>query len=64
MALPTLSAHVPSRSRVLAGQLARQREQEARWRQQWELHAQYFKEQNVRSQKQAVWSSRHSYQQR
>lgn len=64
MALPTLSAHVPSRSRVLAGQLARQREQEARWRQQWELHAQYFREQSVRSQKQAVWSSRQSYQQR
>ncbi|XP_049906234.1 trichoplein keratin filament-binding protein [Epinephelus moara] len=63
MALPTLSAHVPSRSRVLAGQLARQREQEARWRQQWELHAQYFKEQNVRSHRQAVWSSHRSYQQ-
>ncbi|XP_040897387.1 trichoplein keratin filament-binding protein [Toxotes jaculatrix] len=63
MALPTLSACVPSRSRVLAGQLARQREQEARWRQQWELHARYFRDQNVCSQKQAVWSSRHSYQQ-
>uniref|UniRef100_A0A3B4ZCX7 Trichoplein keratin filament-binding protein n=1 Tax=Seriola lalandi dorsalis TaxID=1841481 RepID=A0A3B4ZCX7_SERLL len=63
MALPTLSAHVPSRSRVLAGQLARQREQEARCRQQWELHARYFREQSVRSQRQAVWSSRHSYQQ-
>lgn len=63
MALPTFSAHVPSRSRVLAGQLARQREQEARWRQQWELHAQYFRQQNVCSQRQAAWSSRHSYQQ-
>uniref|UniRef100_A0A3B5AG27 Trichoplein keratin filament-binding protein n=1 Tax=Stegastes partitus TaxID=144197 RepID=A0A3B5AG27_9TELE len=63
MALPTFSAHVPSRSRVLAEQLARQREQEARWRQQWELHAQYFREQSVRSQRQAAWSSRHSYQQ-
>ncbi|XP_070760888.1 trichoplein keratin filament-binding protein [Enoplosus armatus] len=63
MALPTLSAHAPSRSRVLAGQLARQREQEARWRQQWEMHAQYFREQSVLSQRQAVWSSRHSYQQ-
>ncbi|KAF3695816.1 Trichoplein keratin filament-binding protein [Channa argus] len=63
MALPTLSAHVPSRSRMLAGQLARQREQEAQWRKQWELHAQYLKEQSVRNQKQAVWSSRHSYQQ-
>uniref|UniRef100_A0A3Q1FGN4 Trichoplein keratin filament-binding protein n=1 Tax=Acanthochromis polyacanthus TaxID=80966 RepID=A0A3Q1FGN4_9TELE len=63
MALPTFSTHVPSRSRVLAEQLARQREQEARWRQQWELHARYFREQNVRSQRQAAWSSRHSYQQ-
>ncbi|KAM4576031.1 trichoplein keratin filament-binding protein isoform 1-T2 [Odontesthes bonariensis] len=63
MALPTLSAHVPNRSRALANQLARQREQEARWRQQWDLHAHYFKEQSVRSQKQAAWSSRHSYQQ-
>ncbi|XP_032370936.1 trichoplein keratin filament-binding protein isoform X1 [Etheostoma spectabile] len=63
MALPTLSAHVPGRSRVLAGQLARQREQEARWRQHWELHAQYLREQSVRSQRQAVWSSRHSFQQ-
>lgn len=64
MALPTLSTRVPSRSRVLADQLARQREQEARWRQQWELHAQYFREQSIRSQKQTVWSSRQSYQQR
>ncbi|KAM7391905.1 hypothetical protein PAMP_022552 [Pampus punctatissimus] len=63
MALPTFSARVPSRSRMLATQLARQREQEARCRQQWELHAQYFHQQSVRSQKQAVWSSRHSYQQ-
>ncbi|XP_034397534.1 trichoplein keratin filament-binding protein isoform X1 [Cyclopterus lumpus] len=62
MALP-LSAHVPNRSRVLAGQLARQREQEARCRQQWELHAQYFREQGVRSQRQAAWSSSQSYQQ-
>lgn len=64
MALPTLSAQIPSRSRTLAAQLARQREQEARCRQQWELHAQYFRVQSVRSEKQAVWSSRHSYQQR
>ncbi|KAM7017738.1 trichoplein keratin filament-binding protein [Tautogolabrus adspersus] len=62
MALPTFSAPLPSRSRVLAGQLARQREHEARWRQQWELHAQYFREQSVRSQKQAAWGSRQSYQ--
>ncbi|KAK7934103.1 hypothetical protein WMY93_004999 [Mugilogobius chulae] len=63
MALPTLSAYVPRRSRTWAGQMAVQREQQARWRQQWELHAQYFKEQSVRSEKQAAWSSRQSYQQ-
>lgn len=63
MALPTLSAKMSNRSRTLAEQMARQREQEARWRQQWELHAQYFKEQNVRSQRQAVWSS-NDYKQR
>ncbi|KAM6944756.1 trichoplein keratin filament-binding protein isoform 1-T1 [Lycodopsis pacificus] len=63
MALPAFSAHAPSRSRVLAGQLARQREQQARFRQQWELHAQYLKEQSVRSQRQAVWSSHQSHQQ-
>uniref|UniRef100_A0A3Q3XC44 Trichoplein keratin filament-binding protein n=1 Tax=Mola mola TaxID=94237 RepID=A0A3Q3XC44_MOLML len=62
MALPTFSARTPSRSRVLAAQLARQREHDARWRQQWELHAQYFREQSAHSQRQAVWSSTHSYQ--
>jgi trichoplein keratin filament-binding protein len=64
MALPTLCAHAPSRARVLERQMARQREQEARLRQQWELHSQYFKEQNVHGRKQAAWSSRQSYQQR
>ncbi|XP_017269193.1 trichoplein keratin filament-binding protein [Kryptolebias marmoratus] len=63
MALPTFSVHLPSRSRVLAEQLARQREQEARWRQRWELHARYFREQSVRSHRQAAWSSRSSFQQ-
>ncbi|XP_068422689.1 trichoplein keratin filament-binding protein [Clinocottus analis] len=63
MALPTLSSHLPNRTRVLAVQLARQREHDARCRQQWELHAQYFREQGVRSQRQAAWSSRQSYQQ-
>ncbi|XP_030215459.1 trichoplein keratin filament-binding protein [Gadus morhua] len=63
MALPTLCAHAPSRARVLERQMARQREQEARLRQQWELHSQYFKEQNVHGRKQAAWSSRQSYQQ-
>nr|XP_019956551.1 PREDICTED: trichoplein keratin filament-binding protein isoform X1 [Paralichthys olivaceus] len=62
MALPNLSAHGPSRSRTLAGQLARQREQEARWRQQWEQHARYFREQSLCGQRQAVWSSGRSYQ--
>ncbi|XP_041855050.1 trichoplein keratin filament-binding protein [Melanotaenia boesemani] len=62
MALPTLS-RAPSRSWVLADQLARQREQEVRWRQQWELHAQYFREQRVRSQTHAAWSSQRSYKQ-
>ncbi|XP_062310051.1 trichoplein keratin filament-binding protein [Osmerus eperlanus] len=63
MALPTLSSRWPSRTRSLERQLVRQREQEARCRQQWELHSQYFREQNVRSSKQAEWSSRQSYQQ-
>ncbi|XP_035022930.1 trichoplein keratin filament-binding protein [Hippoglossus stenolepis] len=63
MALPTLSAHVPGRSRALASQVARQREQEARCRQQWEQHARYFREQGVCSQRQAAWSSGQSYQQ-
>ncbi|CAM9334128.1 unnamed protein product, partial [Lampetra planeri] len=62
MALPTLSTYMPSRDRSLAGRMARQREQEARLRQQWETHAQYFREQGVRSQRQAVWSSQHCYQ--
>ncbi|KAA0716737.1 Trichoplein keratin filament-binding protein [Triplophysa tibetana] len=62
MALPTLSARWPGRVGALERQLVRQREQEARWRQQWELHSQYFREQEVRSSKQAHWSSRHSFQ--
>lgn len=64
MALPTLSACMPNRSRTWAVQMARQREQQARLRQQWDFHAQYFREQTVRSQRQAAWSSRQSYQQR
>ncbi|KAK0138108.1 Trichoplein keratin filament-binding protein [Merluccius polli] len=63
MALPTLCAHAPSRARVLERQMARQREQEARLRQQWELHSQYFKQQNVHGRKLAAWSSRQSHQQ-
>lgn len=64
MALPTLSSHWPSRIRPLERQLVRHREQEARRLQQWQTHSQYFKEQQVRSSKQAHWSSRESYQQR
>ncbi|XP_041756402.1 trichoplein keratin filament-binding protein [Coregonus clupeaformis] len=66
MALPTLSAHWPSRVRSLESQMVRhcrQREQEARWRQQWEMHSKYYRQQNVVSSKQAHWSSRQSYQQ-
>ncbi|XP_056275305.1 trichoplein keratin filament-binding protein isoform X6 [Pseudoliparis swirei] len=62
-ALATLATLAPSRSRALAGQLAGRREQEARRREQWELHAHYFRQQGVRSQKQAAWSSRQCYQQ-
>uniref|UniRef100_A0AAY4AZ03 Trichoplein keratin filament-binding protein n=1 Tax=Denticeps clupeoides TaxID=299321 RepID=A0AAY4AZ03_9TELE len=63
MALPTLSSRWPGRVRTPEVRIARQREQETRWRQQWELHSQYFREQNVRSSMQAHWSSRQSYQQ-
>ncbi|KAM8865702.1 trichoplein keratin filament-binding protein isoform 1-T1 [Synchiropus picturatus] len=63
MALPTFSTHGPSRARVQAAQWARQREQEAQRRQQWEHHVQYLRVESVRSQKQAVWSSQDSYQQ-
>uniref|UniRef100_A0A3P9KYS3 Uncharacterized protein n=1 Tax=Oryzias latipes TaxID=8090 RepID=A0A3P9KYS3_ORYLA len=63
MALPTLSTHLSSRSRMAADQLSRRREQEARWRQQWELHARYFREQNLHSLRQAAWGSRSSFHQ-
>ncbi|KAF6729693.1 Trichoplein keratin filament-binding protein [Oryzias melastigma] len=63
MALPTFSTHLSSRSRLVADQLARRREQEARWRQQWELHARYFREQNIHSQRQTAWGSRSSFHQ-
>uniref|UniRef100_A0A8C8JEI5 Trichoplein keratin filament-binding protein n=1 Tax=Oncorhynchus tshawytscha TaxID=74940 RepID=A0A8C8JEI5_ONCTS len=65
MALPTLSAHWPSRVRSLERQMVRhcrQREQEACWRQQWEMNSKYYRQQNVVSSKQAHWSSRQSYQ--
>ncbi|KAJ8005958.1 hypothetical protein DPEC_G00123280 [Dallia pectoralis] len=63
MAIPTISAHWPSRVRTLESQMVRQREQEARWRQQWELHSKYYRQQTVVSSKQAHWSSPRSYQQ-
>uniref|UniRef100_A0A8C7YPS9 Trichoplein keratin filament-binding protein n=1 Tax=Oryzias sinensis TaxID=183150 RepID=A0A8C7YPS9_9TELE len=63
MALPTLSTHLSSRSRMAADQLSRRREQEAQWRQQWELHARYFREQNLHSLRQAAWGSRSSFHQ-
>ncbi|XP_061116186.1 trichoplein keratin filament-binding protein isoform X1 [Conger conger] len=63
MALPTISTQWSNRTRTLEQRIVRQREQEARWRQQWELHSTYFRQQNVRSSKQAQWSSRQSYQQ-
>ncbi|AWP07067.1 putative trichoplein keratin filament-binding protein [Scophthalmus maximus] len=63
MALPALSACIPGRTRVHAKQMIRRREQEARWRQQWDMHARYFKEQSVCSQRQEAWSSSRCYQQ-
>ncbi|XP_076007285.1 trichoplein keratin filament-binding protein-like [Genypterus blacodes] len=56
-------AHAPSRSRVLAAQMARHREQETRLRRQWELNAQYHRQQAVNSQRYHVWNSARSYQQ-
>nr|XP_014345958.1 PREDICTED: trichoplein keratin filament-binding protein isoform X2 [Latimeria chalumnae] len=63
MALPTVPSYWHSRNRGLEQQIVRQREQEARLRHQWQLHCQYFKQHDVRSSKQAQWSSRQSFQQ-
>ncbi|XP_030438466.1 trichoplein keratin filament-binding protein isoform X1 [Gopherus evgoodei] len=63
MALPTLPSCWPSRSRALEQQIVRQREQEARWRQQWERNSRYFRQSGLCSAKQSQWSSRRSYQQ-
>uniref|UniRef100_A0A8C5LM84 Trichoplein keratin filament-binding protein n=1 Tax=Leptobrachium leishanense TaxID=445787 RepID=A0A8C5LM84_9ANUR len=63
MALPTLPSGWHSRSRVLEKQIVRQREQEARFRQEWDVTSRYFKQSDVCSSKQAKWSSRQSYQQ-
>ncbi|XP_069475505.1 trichoplein keratin filament-binding protein [Ambystoma mexicanum] len=63
MALPTLPTYWHSRNKALELQIVRQREQEARFRQQWEQTHRYFKQSGVYSDKQAQWSSRQSYQQ-
>ncbi|XP_075424866.1 trichoplein keratin filament-binding protein isoform X2 [Ascaphus truei] len=63
MALPTLPPSWHGRSRELEQQIVRQREQEARFRRQWDQTSQYFKQSGVCSSKQAQWSSRQSYQQ-
>ncbi|XP_010341190.1 trichoplein keratin filament-binding protein isoform X1 [Saimiri boliviensis] len=61
MALPTLPSYWCSQQR-LSQQLARQREQEARLRQQWEQNSRYFRMSDICSSKQAEWSSKTSYQ--
>ncbi|KAI4068162.1 trichoplein keratin filament binding, partial [Homo sapiens] len=61
MALPTLPSYWCSQQR-LNQQLARQREQEARLRQQWEQNSRYFRMSDICSSKQAEWSSKTSYQ--
>ncbi|XP_075390498.1 trichoplein keratin filament-binding protein [Tenrec ecaudatus] len=48
--------------RLLGQQLARQREQEARLRQQWDQNRRYFQMSNICTSKQAEWSSQTSYQ--
>nr|XP_056715539.1 trichoplein keratin filament-binding protein [Euleptes europaea] len=63
MALPTLSSLWVSRNRALEKQIVRQREQEAHFRRQWELHSRYFKQSGVQSLKQEQWSSRQSFEQ-
>ncbi|XP_073485738.1 trichoplein keratin filament-binding protein [Aquarana catesbeiana] len=63
MALPTLPSNMYSRSRVLEKQIVRHREQEARFRNEWDMANRYFKQSDVCSSKQAQWSSRISYEQ-
>uniref|UniRef100_UPI00398EF414 trichoplein keratin filament-binding protein n=1 Tax=Pristiophorus japonicus TaxID=55135 RepID=UPI00398EF414 len=63
MALPTIPSRWSNRNRVLEQHIVRQRDQEEHLRSQWELHRQYFKTHDIRSSKQAQWSSRQSYQQ-
>ncbi|XP_004690999.1 PREDICTED: trichoplein keratin filament-binding protein [Condylura cristata] len=63
MALPTLPSYWCTR-RLLDQQIARQRqrEQEARLRQQWDQNSHYFRMSDIRTSKQAEWSSKTSYQ--
>ncbi|XP_053446025.1 trichoplein keratin filament-binding protein isoform X2 [Nycticebus coucang] len=61
MALPTLPSYWCSR-RLVNEQIARQREQEARLRQQWDQNSRYFRMSDICSSKQAEWSSKTSYQ--
>ncbi|XP_037366872.1 trichoplein keratin filament-binding protein [Talpa occidentalis] len=63
MALPTLPSYWCTR-RLLDQQVARQRqrEQEARLRQQWDQNSRYFRMSDIRTSKQAEWSSKTSYQ--
>ncbi|KAM9195096.1 trichoplein keratin filament-binding protein isoform 1-T2 [Dugong dugon] len=61
MALPTLPSYWCSR-RLLGQQLARQREQADRLRQQWDQNSRYFQLSDICSSKQAEWSSKTSYQ--
>ncbi|XP_075686775.1 trichoplein keratin filament-binding protein [Rhinoderma darwinii] len=63
MALPTLPSYWHSRSRLLEKQIVRHREQEHRFRNDWDLTNRYFKQSDVCSSKQAQWSSRLSYEQ-
>ncbi|XP_074062228.1 trichoplein keratin filament-binding protein isoform X1 [Macrotis lagotis] len=62
MALPTIPFSWPARNRLLERQIVRQRDQEARFRQQWDITSRYFRESDVWSSKQAQWSSRTCYQ--
>ncbi|XP_055970475.1 trichoplein keratin filament-binding protein [Sorex fumeus] len=61
MALPTLPSYWGSRQ-LVQQQLARQREQAAQLQQQWDRNHRYFRLSDIRSSKQAEWSSQTSYQ--
>lgn len=63
MALPTLSARWRGRWSA-EQQIARQREQEARLRRDWERHRRYLHDTGVCTAKQAQWSSRSCFQRR